>query len=87
MVSIFEASQGIHGHYGLCFTLLDGMSNNLHYENMPMQYTEIFFNCKNFIRKKNDSFYIFAQNIDRWYTLEPPRIIKGTFIRHVEYSS
>ena len=31
---------------------------------------------ENFIRKKNDIFfffYIFAQNIDRGYTLEPPR--------------
>ena len=32
---------------------------NKHYENMPMQYTEIF--------------KVFAQNIDCGYTLEPPR--------------
>ena len=46
-----------------------------HYENMPMQYKEIFkvvkkrkFSAENF-----DVFLIFAQNIDCGYTLEPPR--------------
>ena len=46
-----------------------------HYENMSMQYTEIFkvvkkenLQCKNF-----DIFLIFAQNIDCGYMLEPPR--------------
>ena len=46
-----------------------------HYENMPMQFTEIFlalkikiFGCKILI-----FFLIFAQNIDCGYTLEPPR--------------
>ena len=40
-----------------------------------MQYTEIFCSCKNenFIKKKNDIFLIFAQNIDCGYTLELPR--------------
>ena len=40
-----------------------------------MQYTEIFFYCKNWkIHKKMfDIFLIFAQNIDCGYTLEPPR--------------
>ena len=47
----------------------------MHYENMPMQYTEIFKLVKNenFSRK---CFYIlltFAQNIDCGYTLETPR--------------
>ena len=47
----------------------------LHYENTPMQYTEIFKIVKN---KKNQlknfaNFLIFAQNIDCGYTLEPPR--------------
>ena len=43
----------------------------LHYENLPMQYTEIF--SADFIRKKKeDIFLIFAQNIDHGYTLEPP---------------
>ena len=45
-----------------------------HYENWPIQYTELFSAVKNenFIRKK-DSFNIFAQNIDCGYTLEPHR--------------
>ena len=47
----------------------------IHYENMPMQNTEIFSHIKN----ENFSvfffyiFLIFAQNIDCGYTLEPPR--------------
>ena len=46
-----------------------------HYENLPMQYTEIFFSCKNrkFYQKNVDIFLIFAQNIDCGYTLELPR--------------
>ena len=46
-----------------------------HYENLPMQYTEIFLaiKIKIFSRKKLDIFLIFAQNIDCGYTLEPPR--------------
>ena len=45
----------------------------LNYENTPMQYTEIFSAVKieNFIRKIL-IFFIFAQNIDCGYTLEPP---------------
>ena len=45
-----------------------------HYANLPMQYTAIFQGCKNdnFQLKKKDTFLIFAQNIDRGYTLEPP---------------
>ena len=47
----------------------------IHYENMPMQYTEIFKLVKNenFQLKLLDIFLIFAQNIDCGYTLEPPR--------------
>ena len=47
----------------------------LHYENMPMQNTEIFKVVKNenFHQKNFDIFLIFAQNIDCGYTLEPPR--------------
>ena len=47
-----------------------------HYENLPMQYTEIFLALKiehfqlNFFFA---IFLIFAQNIDCGYTLEPPR--------------
>ena len=40
-----------------------------HYENMPMQYMEIFSAVK---IKIFDIFFIFAQNIDCGYTLEPP---------------
>ena len=53
-------------------------SKGLHYENLPMQCTEIFSAVKieNFIRKipmKNFDIFIFAQNIDCGYTLEPSR--------------
>ena len=46
-----------------------------HYENMPMQYTEKFFSCKNskFRWKNLDISDILAQNIHCGYTLEPPR--------------
>ena len=46
-----------------------------HYANMPVQYTAIFqgFKNGNFQMKKCDSFLIFAQIIDRGYTLEPTR--------------
>ena len=58
-----------------------GRSGNLeklgfiHYENLTMQYTEIFspVKIKNFQWKIFDIFLIFAQNIDCGYTLEPPR--------------
>ena len=47
----------------------------MHYENMPMQYTEIFKVVKNENCQKKifEIFLIFAQNIDCGYTLEPPR--------------
>ena len=47
----------------------------IHYENLPMQYTEILLALKieNFLLKNFDIFLIFAQNIDCGYTLEPPR--------------
>ena len=46
-----------------------------HYDNLPMQYTEIFLALKleNFQLKNFDSFLIFSQNIDCGHTLEPPR--------------
>ena len=46
-----------------------------HYENMPMQYIEIFKVIKNenFQWKFFNIFLNFAQNIDCGYTLEPPR--------------
>ena len=45
-----------------------------HYANTPMKYTAIFHGCKNvhFQMKIVNIFLIFAQNIDCWYTLEPP---------------
>ena len=47
----------------------------MHYENLPMQYTEIFSLVKieHFHDIIFDIFLIFAQNIDCGYTLEPPR--------------
>ena len=38
-----------------------------------MQYTAIFHGCKKFSDEKLWYFLIFAQNIDRGYTLEPPQ--------------
>ena len=51
------------------------MKTKSHYENLPMQYTEIFLASKiEIFQPKNfDIFLIFAQNIDCGYTLEPPR--------------
>ena len=47
----------------------------VHYDDTPVQYTAIFHGCKNdeFQMKICDIFPIFAQNIDRGYTLEPPQ--------------
>ena len=49
--------------------------SSYHYENTPMQNTEIFkvVKIENFQQKNFDIFLIFAQNIDFGYTLEPPR--------------
>ena len=51
------------------------MSQQFHYENLTMQYTEKFFGCKNEIFQWTNFniFLIFAQNIDCGYTLELPR--------------
>ena len=48
---------------------------HFYYENLPIQYTELFVGIKNenFQHKKFDIFLIFVQNIDCGYTLEPPR--------------
>ena len=55
--------------------LKSGILSFFHYANMPEQYTAILHGCKNdnFQMKKCDIFLIFAQNIDRGYTLEPPQ--------------
>ena len=51
------------------------MKCSSHDDNMPMQHTASFHGCKNdnFSIKKM-IFLIFAQNIDRGYTLEVPTI-------------
>ena len=48
---------------------------SLHYENTPMQYTEIFLaiKCCKFHQNFFFIFYIFAQNMHCGYKLEPPR--------------
>ena len=50
------------------------LKTKMHYANMPVQYTALFHGCKNgnFQMKKCDIFLIFAQSIDRGYTLKPP---------------
>ena len=58
------------------FPRLTSSCNSLssHYENFPLQYTEIFLALKieKFQLKIFDIFLIFAQNIDCGYSLEPP---------------
>ena len=63
----------LDAHVGLL--ILCTRDARLHYESEPMQYTAIFHGCKNykFQMKKVDNFLIFAKNIDRGYTLEPPQ--------------
>ena len=55
-------------------TVASKLVEKLHYANMSVQITAIFHGCKNgnFQMKKCEIFPIFAQNIDRGYTLEPP---------------
>ena len=53
----------------------DDLRHHWHYENMSMQYAAISKSGKNddFLDEKFWYFFlIFAQNIDRGYTLEPP---------------
>ena len=57
-----------HANKRLRFICTDDLTNLDHYENLPMQYTEIFKVVKNEIF----SGFFFAQNIDFGYTLEPP---------------
>ena len=65
---------------GLSNWNVDSVDKISHYANMSVQYTAIFHGCKNgnFQMKKCDNFLIFAQNIDRGYTLEPPQWGPGT---------
>ena len=55
----------------------------MHYENTPMQYTAILHRSvklnDKLQSKKKYIFLIFAQNIDRGYTLEPVRVISVPF--------
>ena len=53
----------------------------LHYENIPIQVYWKFYHQNKKKKKKNESFqvknsgsfHVFAQSIDYWYSLEPPR--------------
>ena len=56
-------------HYSCLFHVMGN-----HYENMPMQYKEIFKVVKNenFQLKTFDNFLIFAKNLDCGYLSEPP---------------
>ena len=58
----------------LSFSIFRALKGSKYYANMSVHYIAIFHDCKNdsFQRKKCVSFLIFAQNIDRGYTLEPP---------------
>ena len=63
----------------LCYVMIMSISTPprrlTHYTKTSMQYTAIFHGCKNLIfREKLKYFHIFAQNIDRGYTLEPPQL-------------
>ena len=44
------------------------------YENITVQYAATSHSGENFWLKMFDIFLIFAQNIDCWYTLEPPQL-------------
>ena len=52
-----------------------GRSEGNHYENMPIQIYRNFHlqKIENFQIKNSDIFHTFAQNIDCWYSIEPPR--------------
>ena len=54
---------------------MNSHSLNRHYENTPIQIYRLFYHQKNgnFQIKNSDIFLISAQNIDRGYSLEPPR--------------
>ena len=67
---------GVRMHLCRLLPFQSGLSSkNSHYENLPMQYTEIFLPVK--IEKFHHNFFyiflIFAQNRDCGYTLEPRR--------------
>ena len=48
--------------------------SSLHYENTPVRmYWEFYHQKMNFQMKNSGSFHISAQNIECWYSLEPPR--------------
>ena len=55
------------------FHSLTGSDGRSHYENLPMQYTEIFKCVKN-ENFQQKFFVIFAQIIDCGCSLEPPRL-------------
>ena len=54
-----------------CYFLFVGVFLASHYENTPIVYIAVFHGCKkgDFQMKNYDIFLIFAQNIDRGYTM------------------
>ena len=79
MVTICTKSdQCNHSVYNIVLFLSWNSESLMHYENMSMQYIEFSEVVKNKNKKTNmlNNFYIIlilAQNIECWYTLEPPR--------------
>ena len=53
-----------------------------HYENTPIQMYRKFHHQKteNFQLKNLDIFHISAQNIDCWYSLEPPHRVPTIYV-------
>ena len=51
----------------------------MHHSNVSVQYTTVLHGYKNdnFLMKKSDIFLIFAQNVDRGYTLEQPHCLRA----------
>ena len=72
-IYVFLTCLKVNSHFGTSFKI--GWLYTFYYENLPMQYTQIFLALKieNFQLKNFDIFLIFAQNIDCRYTLEQPR--------------
>ena len=78
-----ESSQNMSCDYLITLISKNNLQHMLlHYENLPMQYTEIFLALKIeiFQLKDFDIFLIFAQNIDCGYTLEPPRRVPTIYV-------
>ena len=85
-MNFFKSFDSVSFRYALIQQLIKGIDMvftglsvpllfTLHYANTPLQYTAIFYGCKNVHFQMNffNIFLIFAQNIDCGYTLEPPQ--------------